>query len=682
MIALYDSLKDMLAYYNEQDIIPGVELQIVAYDTQSDSSRYIPGYEWLKEKGADLVFTAITSAATDLGARADYDEMALILLNEQDTAPVHDDLGYSKIGDVEALFELITDAVETVGLEDFNSQTLYNFLHPPEPLDTPIPPPTTTPASVVITIGSYTDLTGPQADTMSALDETLTDMISYYNEQNLIPGVELDIIRYDGHSDPRIDVPGYEFLVEYGADLVFTAIQSTATTLISTIDDNKVALVLLKEQDEVTLSDGPDYTEISDVETLFELITDTVETIGLEDFNSQALYDFLHPTVPLDTPIPPPTPETLVITIGNFTDMTGVWSHTMRVVDMALNDMVRYYNEQDLIPGVELEVIAYDGQYNPAQDIPGYEWLKQKGSDLIFVPVPATPITLKSRADADGIPIFTHHVDEEYGIPPGYVFGLSTYPQYTAFTILKWIAENDWDYETKGPAKIGGAAWSEAFSIEFMDAVDEYTTAHPEQFEFEGAYLKNFTFEWDSEIEALKNCDYLFPPTPMHTFVRDFIEAGHETTFIGTDTHTEFMDWINGMDLWDKIDGILIALPNRWWNETGPIIDLTNSLLNEYHPDEAVDIIRKGSGYLATYDVFVMLEIIRGTVEATGSEAFNSQALYEATKSFSGTIGGLGFSFSETKRTGLDYLGIYELSAADEEFVRADPDWIPIVQTP
>jgi len=48
---------------------------------------------------------------------------------------------------------------------------------------------------------------------------------------------------------------------------------------------------------------------------------------------------------------------------------------------MALEDLVAYYNDSDLIPGVRLEVVVYDGQWDPARDIPGYEWLRGRGAD-------------------------------------------------------------------------------------------------------------------------------------------------------------------------------------------------------------------------------------------------------------------------------------------------------------
>jgi len=67
--------------------------------------------------------------------------------------------------------------------------------------------------------------------------------------------------------------------------------------------------------------------------------------------------------------------EDVVITIGSLSDITGPASNAMTVINMALDDVVEYFNDENLIPGVELKVVTYDGQLDPARDIPGYEWL-------------------------------------------------------------------------------------------------------------------------------------------------------------------------------------------------------------------------------------------------------------------------------------------------------------------
>jgi len=384
---------------------------------------------------------------------------------------------------------------------------------------------------------------------------------------------------------------------------------------------------------------------------------------------------------PTDTLIP--KTKDVVITIGNLSDMTGASANAMENINMALDDLVAYYNQMILPPGVTLKVQAYDGQHDPSRNIPGYEWLKEKGADLIFTAVPAAPATLKPRADADRMVIFAASVAMEELLPPGYIFGVGTIPQHEAFTLLKWISENDWDYQNNGPAKIGGACWIGTAGENAQQGMKEYAEAHPDQYEWVGSYSTNYTFTWRSEMEALKNCDYLFPPAVMPSFVKEYRSAGYTAKFIGTDVHMAFLGLIDDANLWDEIDKTLVIRSSRWWNENGAIIDMTKDLLEKNHPGSAKEIEREGSGYIAMYQLNQMLEVIANAVEAVGSSNFDSETLYDAAQSYTQVVDGTQrSSFSKTKRDAVDAYGIYEVRATDRDIFRIQDDWVPTVREP
>ncbi|MFC2028146.1 ABC transporter substrate-binding protein [Chloroflexota bacterium] len=371
--------------------------------------------------------------------------------------------------------------------------------------------------------------------------------------------------------------------------------------------------------------------------------------------------------------------EPVEITIGNLSDKTGPSSNILRITDTALEDLVQYYNENNLIPGVELKVINYDGQLDPSKDIPGYEWLKGQGADLIFTAVPDTPLTLKSIVNEDKMPLFAASGYPEMLDPPGYIFVMGTIPEHQAYTILGWIAENDWDYVSNGPAKIGGASWPDGYSQSFIAAMEKYSKAHPDQFEWVGGYLTNFAFIWGPEVEALKDCDYVFPCVMPIAFMREYRSADCTAKFIGADVHTSFLNMITEAELWDEIDGMLFIGSSLWWNDDEELVNLNKELLYENHPGEEEEIMQAGAGYMSVSVVFYpMIDIIADTVEAVGAENFNSQALYDAAISYSLEVDGVERSgFAETKRYALSNYMIYRASAADEDIVRADENWIP-----
>ncbi len=376
--------------------------------------------------------------------------------------------------------------------------------------------------------------------------------------------------------------------------------------------------------------------------------------------------------------------EPIVITIGNLSDLTGVASNAIGIINMALQDTVDYYNEQNLIPGVEIEVITYDGQWNPSRDIPGYEWLKENGADLIFTPVAPTAVTLKPYVDHDEMILFAWAPTEGAISPPGYVFSpANTLCNNIGYTLLSCVAENDPDFPKDRPAKIGGAYWAETFGDEILTGTEEYAHANPEQYEWVGGYLTDFGFNWDPEIHQLKDCDYLLPPVVMTSFVEQYRDAGYTAKFLGTSAQLGFLGQIHDSNLWDELDGALFVATCRWWNEEGEMIDLTHQLLQKEHASRADEIIQTGVGYQSVYGTAVMLEIIAKAVEVVGPENFTSQALYDAAESFSLSVDGTERdSFSSTKRTSLNYLGLYEASATEKNLVRVIPEWYPIVYEP
>lgn len=371
--------------------------------------------------------------------------------------------------------------------------------------------------------------------------------------------------------------------------------------------------------------------------------------------------------------------EDVVITIGNLTDLTGVSATAMDRIHKALEDMVKYYNDQNLIPGVKINIETYDGQYDPSKDIPGYEYLKNKGADLIWAPAPVTAITLKPIVSEDKIPMFVASTGLDTLTPPGYTFSLGTIPHCDSFSFLKWIAENDWDYQTNGPAKIGGAAWSDGISNAQFEAMKNYIDAHPDQYEWIGGFLTDFSFSWTTEIEALKDCDYVYPPIPMHTFVRDYYKSGGKAQLIGTDPHAGFLDMIDKGEYWDEIDGMLFIRGSRWWTEEGPIIDLTKELLYSNHGLKAEEIMRSGVGYLSAAQSYQLCEIIRLAAENVGPENIDSRSIYQAAVSYQETIDGVNrYSFNDTKRCSTNYYVIYKVDGERKDLFRVDPDWVSV----
>ncbi len=393
------------------------------------------------------------------------------------------------------------------------------------------------------------------------------------------------------------------------------------------------------------------------------------------------------PTGEVDIPVASSEPtivnERVIITIGNHTDLTGVAANAMSVITMALKDTADYYNEQNLIPGVTIKVIDYDNQYDPSKDMVGYEWLKQNGADVIFSGVAATGLTLKPILEDDKTVMIMMSPNTDAFVPPGWVFALgNALYEEQIYTLLDWIANNDPDFPTDRPAKIGGAMFGESAGIAILTAAEEYAEANPEEYEWVDGFLTDFKFIWQAEAELLKDCDYVFPTVPPPPFVTAYQDVDGKGKFLGTDAHVAFMGMVGKADLWEAMDGMYVVRPFSWWTDDGVYMDLTRDILNENHTDSADEIMQEGVGYLTVMPAVMLLEAIKGTVEEVGAANFASEHLYDYLIDFSMEFDGCHHSFSNTKRTSNDYLNIHELDAERKDLFRAHEEWIPIVNEP
>lgn len=372
----------------------------------------------------------------------------------------------------------------------------------------------------------------------------------------------------------------------------------------------------------------------------------------------------------------------ITITIGVITDKTGMAALSMQPVDLALEDLIRYFNEKGLAGGARLEAIFYDGQYDPSKDLPGYQWLRERGADVIFANLPNTPVTLKPHADRDHVPVFAIFASRQAIDPPGWVFCMNVPISAYAYTMLEWVAENDWDWRVKGPARVGGTGWTGPLWAEILQGAEDYCKSHPDRFTWEGGYLTEFAMTWPSQVEALKDCDYVIPPgAGLLTFAREFRGVGADAKFLCFESQATTLGATVQAVGWEAMDGSLFAFPNRWWNEDAELSNLANELLIGNHPNSAAEIRQSGSSYLGGItEWYGVLMIIAESVKAVGAENFDSEALYRTASSFSMTFGGCAeWDFSETKRTSWNYVGIYELRAAQKDLIRKDPAWHPIV---
>lgn len=399
---------------------------------------------------------------------------------------------------------------------------------------------------------------------------------------------------------------------------------------------------------------------------------------GGDDKTTATVPDSTGQETPITSEKPEVPNEPVKIVIGMLTDLTGPGATALEPMKMAVEDMVRYVNDDNYIPGVEIELFTYDTQYDASRDIPGYEWLKEKGAKIVFTPQPHTTSLLKTPVEEDRVPICTWAAITSAIEPPGWVFcaGIRTAPM--ARTMLDWIS-TQWQHYPVKP-KIGTTGSAEPIQMLFSNAVKEYCQDHPELFDYVGDYLAPFgTVTWTTEVAELKDCDYIGMQGATignATFVNELRQAGSAATVFSLDAMGAAAGLFIDNCGWDALDGTLALLPWSWWGDDSEPSQLAEELLSRYRTGDREDIIRSGHSYLAVHGPLVFFDVIREAVATVGAENFDGQAFYDTATGFQKTYNGFTKrQFTETSRHFAKEGVIWEWSAELEDLARVS-DWL------
>lgn len=378
--------------------------------------------------------------------------------------------------------------------------------------------------------------------------------------------------------------------------------------------------------------------------------------------------------------------EKITIVIGNLTDQTGVAASVLVPIQLSLDAHVKYVNEEEPIPGVELKTIRYDTRYDPARAIPGYNWLRDRGAKVIYTEMSDIAELLITSAARDKVPVVTASVTEPCYEPPGWVFCLNQDAKDMMFTVMQWISDQ-WEAEGKpGKPRIGTAGWSSPYGNAVRDGAEGYCLDHPDKFDYAGSYMApTGVVTWAGEVAALKDCDYVVLTTPgalqPSTFAAEFRGKGYDAKFVGLDSLSAYWDFMLDVVGSEEMDGALIGQTWPLWVHPAPIVDYLKDLAYENHPDKADSLIYGNCGWISGgSQAYLLVECVRQAIEAVGAENFDGQAFYDAAISFSPDLPGFEeLGWTPTERRIYRYIGMYEYSHAEGDFVVLQ-DWVRVIE--
>jgi ABC-type branched-subunit amino acid transport system substrate-binding protein len=145
------------------------------------------------------------------------------------------------------------------------------------------------------------------------------------------------------------------------------------------------------------------------------------------------------------SPTTPPTGEK-VLEIGDLAQLTGGGASADQPCFMAVQDYVRYFNEEKGIPGVPIELVWRDSATDNAAFISGYRILADHGVPLIYSSSTNGLEATKSRFEKDQIPAVAGGATGPLVYPPGWVYCAWATQGEAATAVLDYFMEN-WNEE-------------------------------------------------------------------------------------------------------------------------------------------------------------------------------------------------------------------------------------------
>jgi hypothetical protein len=381
----------------------------------------------------------------------------------------------------------------------------------------------------------------------------------------------------------------------------------------------------------------------------------------------------------------------VTIIIGNMTDTTGIGAPALVPLTDALHDLVDEINAGlapgvELPEGVELRVIDYDTKFDPSRFVPGYDWLREKGAQVIISVSNEASETLKDRAARDKVAILGMATSIPMVEPPGWVFSFSAPTQWAVKLMLQWIGDK-WDYEGKGRRPtIATVYWTDAWGIDNEKGAREYCEAHSDKFDYVGSYAAPVgQMTWSGEVAKTLNVDYVqlaaYGGILPSSFMQQYKAAGGKGVNFDTESQSAYVGYITDFAGWSAFDGKLNVQAWGWWNLTEwTEVKYIKDVLYKYHSKaEADEWVRAGMGYLGggSMQLFA-LESVVAAINEVGAENFNGQAYYDTAINWMEDWAGAMRGFTPTRRYAVDEMIVLEWDGDAEDLIMISDGWLTI----
>ena len=368
---------------------------------------------------------------------------------------------------------------------------------------------------------------------------------------------------------------------------------------------------------------------------------------------------------------PGPTVGGKTVQVAAIWGMTGPAAASLQIQTAAMEDYFRYFNEQEAIPGVSIDLTWADDVLQMPLLYSHYERFIERGMPLIFMEEATGLVGLKDRFEKDKVVIVMPGSGyQEANYPPGWRYGATPTIAEQAAVVLEHFRENwqedraprlvfvgmdsPWGREPEYVTEYARSLGFEVLPLEITPFVTLDATTHLIRLSGEGVDLVY--------IQAL--------PMASGPILRDAERLGllGQMQFAGHQSSMgERVIQMTGA----ASEGYLMPRPFPWFDETEiPGIELILDTQMKYHGK----VTREGEVFFAWASSVVVCEAMKRAIENVGYENLDGPAIKEGMDSIKDfDVHGLAtITYTPDDHRGVTKVAIYQVK--EGKIVRVT-DW-------
>jgi branched-chain amino acid transport system substrate-binding protein len=368
---------------------------------------------------------------------------------------------------------------------------------------------------------------------------------------------------------------------------------------------------------------------------------------------------------------PRPIVEEKTVQFGWIHPLTGPGASPMQIMLSGGQDYLRYFNEQEIIPGVSVELLWRDSAYQVPLGISHYERLVAAGIPLVAAVDSVLILGLRERFERDDVVMFATAGYHELMYPePGWVYTIMPPTDEQFAVVLQYFMENwkeerpprlaflgidaQWGYEPRYAIGYARSLGFEVLPPEIIPLVVLDATVQLLRLKGAGAYL------------VYLQC----PASGSGPILRDAERLGLLGQFEFAGQYTAMGEKVIKMT-GAASEGFFTSRTYPWFNEPEvPGIKLMIDNMMKYHGQ----VQRESEYFLGWVGAAVICEAISKAIENVGYENLDGRAIKEALdgmKDFD-VYGLASVTYKPDDHRGATMMAIYEVIGG--ELVRAS-DW-------